>query len=112
WSGTSEKKLWRESADGVDFVMGRHITGVDIDARRATDDAGQEYEWEKLLFATGARPRQIPGGDGVVWFRTLDDYRLVREKATDGARFIVIGGGFIGSELAAALVGAGAQVTM
>jgi hypothetical protein len=48
----------------------------------------------------------------VVWFRTLDDYRHVREKATGGARFVVIGGGFIGSELAAALVGAGVRVTM
>src|SRR5581483_2617723 len=112
WQGAPEEKLWREPAAGVDLVTGRRIVSLDLDGRRATDDAGEEYAWEKLLLATGARPREIPGADGVVWFRTLDDYRLVREKATEGARIIVIGGGFIGSELAAALVGAGVKVTM
>ncbi len=112
WSGAPEEKLWREPAPNVDVVTARRIVSVDLDGHRATDDDGTEYEWEKLLLATGATPRQIPGADGVVWFRTLDDYRLVREKATEGARFVVIGGGFIGSELAAALVGAGVKVTM
>ena len=112
WQGAPEEKLWREPAADVDLVTGRRIVSLDLDGRRATDDAGEEYAWEKLLLATGSRPREIPGADGVVWFRTLDDYRLVREKATDGARVVVIGGGFIGSELAAALIGAGVHVTM
>jgi len=112
WSGAPEEKLWREPAANTDVVTGRRIVSLDLDGHRATDDAGGEYEWQKLLLATGAQPRQIPGADGVVWFRTLDDYRLVREKATEGARFVVIGGGFIGSEIAAALVGAGVNVTM
>jgi NADPH-dependent 2,4-dienoyl-CoA reductase/sulfur reductase-like enzyme len=112
WSGAPEEKLWKQPADNVDVVTGRRIVSLDLDGHRATDSAGDEYEWEKLLLATGARPREIPGADGVVWFRTLDDYRAVREKATDGARFVVIGGGFVGSEIGAALVGAGVHVTM
>jgi NADPH-dependent 2,4-dienoyl-CoA reductase/sulfur reductase-like enzyme len=112
WSGAPEEKLWKQPPDNVDVVTGRRIVSLDLDAHRATDGAGDEYEWEKLLLATGARPREIPGADGVVWFRTLDDYRAVRETATEGARFVVIGGGFIGSEIAAALVGAGVHVTM
>jgi 3-phenylpropionate/trans-cinnamate dioxygenase ferredoxin reductase component len=112
WTGAPEEKLWREPAAGTDVVTGRRIVSVDLDGHRATDEAGEEYEWEKLLLATGARPREIPGAEGVVWFRTLDDYRLVREKATGGGRIIVIGGGFIGSEIAAALVGVGVHVTM
>ena len=52
---------------------------------RATDDRGEEYGWEKLLLATGGRPRTIPGTDGVVYYRTLDDYRAVRARA-HGAR--------------------------
>ena len=112
WSGAPEEKLWREPAPNVDVVTGRRIVSIEHDGHRATDDAGEEYAWEKLLLATGARPREIPGADGVVWFRTLDDYRVVREKATEGARVVVIGGGFIGSEIAAAIVGVGAQVTM
>jgi len=112
WQGAPEEKLWREPADDVDLVTNCHIVGLNLDARTATTDSGEEFEWEKLLLATGATPREIPGSDGVVWFRTLDDYRLVREKAEEGARFVVIGGGFIGSEIAAALVGAGVNVTM
>ena len=112
WQGASEEKLWREPAESVELVTGRRIVSLDLAARTATSDAGEEYAWEKLLLATGARPRQIPGAEGVVWYRTLDDYRRVREIAREGAHIVVIGGGFIGSELAAGLVGTGCRVTM
>src|SRR6476660_1727865 len=112
WSGAPEEKLWREPAPGTDVVTGRRIVSLDLDGHTATDDAGEEYAWERLLLATGARPRQIPGADGVVWFRTLDDYRQLRERVTEGSHVVVIGGGFIGSEIAAALTGAGVRVTM
>lgn len=112
WNGAPEEKLWRTPADNVDLLANCHVVGLDLDAHTATTDSGEEFTWEKLLLATGARPREIPGWDGVVWFRTLDDYRLMREKATDGAHIVVIGGGFIGSEIAAALVGVGVRVTM
>jgi NADPH-dependent 2,4-dienoyl-CoA reductase/sulfur reductase-like enzyme len=112
WSGAPEEKLWREPAANVDVVTGRRVVSLDLGGHTATDDAGEEYAWEKLLLATGATPRQIPGADGVVWFRTLDDYRSVRAKATEGAHVVVIGGGFIGSEIASALVGTGVKVTM
>jgi NADPH-dependent 2,4-dienoyl-CoA reductase/sulfur reductase-like enzyme len=112
WKGADERTVWRELADGVDLVKGRRIVGVDLDARRATDDQGKEYAWEKLLLTTGAQPRTIPGADSVIHYRTLDDYRRLREVAREGTRVVVIGGGFIGSELAAALSENGALVTM
>ena len=112
WQGASEEKLWREAAASVDLVTGRRIVSLDLAGHTATDDAGEEYGWEKLLLATGAKPREIPGADGVVWYRTLGDYRHVRELAGEGSRVVVIGGGFIGSELAAGLVGNGVRVTM
>jgi NADPH-dependent 2,4-dienoyl-CoA reductase/sulfur reductase-like enzyme len=112
WQGAPEEKLWRERAEGLELVTGRRIVSLDLAAHTATDDAGEEYGWEKLLLATGARPREVPGADGVVWFRTLDDYRRLRERAVEGAHVAVIGGGFIGSEVAAGLVGAGCRVTM
>ena len=112
WKGAPEEKVWREPADGLELVTGRRIVSLDLAASRATDNAGEEYEWEKLLLATGAQPRQIPGAEGVVWFRTLDDYHRMREVAGEGAHVVVIGGGFIGSEIAAALTGAGCRVTM
>ena len=112
WQGAPEEKLWREPADGAELITGRRVVSLDLAAHTATDDAGEEYSWEKLLLATGAKPRQIPGADGVVWFRDLADYHRLREVAGEGAHVVVIGGGFIGSELAAGLVGNGCRVTM
>jgi 3-phenylpropionate/trans-cinnamate dioxygenase ferredoxin reductase subunit len=61
----------------------------------------------------GGRPRRLPfGGDSVIYFRGLDDYLQLRARVSPGARVAVIGGGFIGSELAAALASNGAAVTM
>jgi 3-phenylpropionate/trans-cinnamate dioxygenase ferredoxin reductase component len=112
WQGAPEEKLWREAADGVELVTGRRIVALDLAGHTATDGAGEEYSWEKLLLATGAKPREIPGAEGVIWYRTLDDYRRLREVAPEGSQVVVIGGGFIGSEIAAGLVGNGCSVTM
>jgi 3-phenylpropionate/trans-cinnamate dioxygenase ferredoxin reductase component len=66
-----------------------------------------------LLFATGGRPRRLPfGGDEVIYYRTLDDYRQLRAFADRRARSVVIGGGLIGTEIAAALAMNGCPVTM
>ena len=112
WQGAPEEKLWREPAEGVELATGRRIVAVDLAAHTATNDAGEDYSWEKILLATGARPREIPGAEGVIWYRTLDDYRRLREAAPEGSHVVVIGGGFIGSEITAGLVGNGCRVTM
>jgi len=112
WQGAPEDKVWREPAEGVELVTGCNIVSLDLDAHTATDSAGEEYEWEKILLATGSKPRMIPGAEGVVWYRTLDDYRRVRAVAREGAHIAVIGGGFIGSELTAGLINNGCRVTM
>jgi 3-phenylpropionate/trans-cinnamate dioxygenase ferredoxin reductase component len=114
WSGGAEEKIWRNTADrGVDLRLGRRIVRIDPAAGSALDDAGDEYRYEKLILATGGRARRLPAdGDGVVYFRTLADYRHVRALSDEGARFVVIGGGFIGSELAASLRSQGREVTM
>jgi 3-phenylpropionate/trans-cinnamate dioxygenase ferredoxin reductase subunit len=114
WSGDAEDSIWRGTAEhGADLHLGRRVVSLDLDARRARDDAGGEYGWERLLLATGGAPRPLPDAPAdVVYFRTLDDYRLLRERAGAGTRVVVIGGGFIGSEIAAALRRAGASVAM
>jgi 3-phenylpropionate/trans-cinnamate dioxygenase ferredoxin reductase component len=112
WKGATEEKVWRELAEGVELVTGCRVASLDLAAGTATDSSGEEYGWQRLLLATGARPREIPGAEGVIWYRTLDDYHRVREVAREGAHVAVIGGGFIGSELAAGLVGNGCSVTM
>ena len=113
WAGTDEAKIWRGTEEaGAVLRLGRRIVSLDLDRRLARDDRGEEYGWEKLLLATGGHPRTIPGTDGVVYFRTLDDYRAVRTRMHEGASAVVIGGGFIGSELAASLAANGCRVTM
>jgi NADPH-dependent 2,4-dienoyl-CoA reductase/sulfur reductase-like enzyme len=113
WAGSDEAKIWRGTEEaGSTLRLGRRVVSLDLDGHRATDDHGDSYHWEKLLLATGGRPRTIPGAEGVIYFRTLDDYRAVRGRVHEGSSAIVIGGGFIGSELAAALTASGCRVTM
>ena len=105
WKGDGEETIWRGTGDlGVDLLLSRRIVSLDLAARSATDDRGEAYTYERVLFATGGQPRRLPvGGDDVIYYRTLDDYRHLRSLADGGGRFVVIGGGFIGSEIAAAL---------
>ena len=114
WKGTAESTIWRLTANlGIHERLGRRIVRLDLDAHTATDDRGDTYVYEKVLLATGGRPRRLPFAPaGVTYFRTLDDYHRLRRLADAGTRFAVIGGGFVGSEIAAALALAGAPVTM
>jgi len=114
WKGGDEQKIWKNTAEaGAELVLGRRIVELDPSGRRARDDEGEEYTFEQLLLATGGTPRRLGGDDGeVIYYRTLDDYHRLRGLAREGARITVIGGGFIGSELAAALTTVGAKVTM
>jgi NADPH-dependent 2,4-dienoyl-CoA reductase/sulfur reductase-like enzyme len=114
WTGQEESTIWRATEEqGAELRLGRRIDALDLAARRATDDQGETYSYERLLLATGGRPRRLPfGGDEVIYYRTLDDYRRLRALASANARFVVIGGGFIGSEIAAALATNGHPVTM
>jgi 3-phenylpropionate/trans-cinnamate dioxygenase ferredoxin reductase subunit len=114
WKGDDEDSVWLGSADlGVDLRLGRRIVELDLEGRTARDDQGETYAYERLLLATGGRPRKLPfGGDEVVYFRTFDDYKQLRSLAAEGASVLVIGGGFIGSEIAAALAMNDCAVTM
>jgi 3-phenylpropionate/trans-cinnamate dioxygenase ferredoxin reductase subunit len=114
WKGKPEDSIWRGTSDyGVDLVLGRRIVALDLEGHAATDDAGETYTYERVLLATGGSPRRLPSGDdGVIYYRTVDDYRRLRGLAERGVHVAVIGGGFIGSEIAAALVLNGCSVTI
>src|SRR4051794_3431901 len=85
WKGDSEDTIWSGTADlGVELLLGRTIASLDLDARRATDDRGESASYERVLLATGGRPRRLPFGHDVVYFRTLADYRRLREQADAG----------------------------
>lgn len=106
WTGKRKlEDIWRQTAKhGADLYLNQRVVSVDADKKIVKDDQGLEYEYHKLLLATGGTPRQLPFGNGLIrYFRTVEDYQALREQADKGGRFAVIGGGFIGSELAAAL---------
>jgi 3-phenylpropionate/trans-cinnamate dioxygenase ferredoxin reductase component len=100
----------------VTLVLGSTVTSVDTAQKTITDDKGGRYQYGKLLLATGGTPRKlsVPGGDvaGISYYRYLDDYLKLREDAEEGKSAVVIGGGFIGSEIAAALTENRITVTM
>ncbi len=114
WKGDAPDSVWRKTDEtGATLVLGRRIVKLDAAEKRATDDRGEVYEYGTLLLATGGQPRRLAGApDGVVYYRTLADYRRVRELSDRGSSFLVIGAGFIGSEIAAALRMQGRDVTM
>jgi NADPH-dependent 2,4-dienoyl-CoA reductase/sulfur reductase-like enzyme len=77
------------------------------------DSEGEEYQYDKLLIATGASPRRISDdSDRIIHFRDLNDYKKLRQLTEKYSNFGIIGGGFIGSEIAAALTKSEKRVTM
>lgn len=99
---------------GVDVRLGRPATALDTVAR--TVSVGDELiSYDALVIATGAHARQLPGAeglDGVHALRTLDDSLAVRDQLEAGARTVVIGAGFIGSEIASTARKRGLEATI
>jgi len=114
WKGEPLESVWRNTAEaGVELHLGRTAKELDLAGKRVRDERGGEYTFDKLLLATGGTPRRLGfGGEDVIYFRTLQDYRRLRALAQPGKSFAVIGGGFIGSGIAAALAMQGCRVTM
>lgn len=114
WTGKPLELIWRNTEEaGSDLFLDTWAVGGDLAGKTITDDRGEVYRYEKLLIATGGAPRRLPhAAEGVIYFRTLDDYRSLRALAEHNATVVIIGGGFIGSELAAALASNGCKVTM
>lgn len=114
WKGEPEDKIWRHTdTTGAELHLGRRVTAIDARGHQATDANGETYRYGKLLLATGGTPRRLKlDSEQVIYFRTYDDYRRLRALANESLRFAVLGGGFIGSEIAAALRMAGRDVVM
>jgi NADPH-dependent 2,4-dienoyl-CoA reductase/sulfur reductase-like enzyme len=114
WKGDALDSIWRKSKGKPPGLhLGCTIRQLDPKEDRAIDHDGNAFTYEKLLLATGGTPRRLPfGDDEIIYYRTLADYRQLRALSGKGQRFAVIGGGFIGSEIAAALTMNGQKVTL
>jgi NADPH-dependent 2,4-dienoyl-CoA reductase/sulfur reductase-like enzyme len=114
WKGDPIDSVWKKTEEtGATLHSGTHIASLDADRKVATDDKGTSYRFESVLLATGGTPRRLPfGGDSIIYYRTFRDFQRLHELAEQYKEFAVIGGGFIGSEVAAALAMNGCKVTM
>jgi 3-phenylpropionate/trans-cinnamate dioxygenase ferredoxin reductase component len=100
----------------IGLVAGDRAVVVDRETQRVELASGRELHYDALVLATGSRPRllPVPGADldGVLVLRTVADAQRLRARLEDGPRVVIVGGGFIGLELAASAREKGAQVTV
>lgn len=106
----------RYAADGIELVLGQSVDSVDRQSKTVRLSDGALYPYERLLLATGARPRPFPGVDAdgkrIFCLRTYADALALHPWMASGRKIAVVGGGFIGLELAAIARQAGANVTV
>jgi NADPH-dependent 2,4-dienoyl-CoA reductase/sulfur reductase-like enzyme len=103
------------SGQAVELVLGRHAVGLDLTDRVVGLDDGTSLPFDGLVVATGATPRTLPGStglDGVFTLRTVDDSIELRHALGTASEVVVVGGGFIGAEVAATCALAGKRVTI
>ncbi len=114
WKGDPVESIWLDTEkQGAELRLGRRATELDLAGKTVRDDRGESSSYGKLLLATGGRPRRLPfGGEEFLYYRLFADYERLRRLADEKKRFAVIGGGFIGSEIAAALAMNGREVTL
>ncbi|TPW78325.1 NAD(P)/FAD-dependent oxidoreductase [Schumannella sp. 10F1B-5-1] len=121
------KKLWTDpdfewdqvplntaEETGADLTLETLVSALDRDERQVSTSDGDVVGYGKLLLATGSVPHRLdaPDDDRIIHFRSEDDYLRLRREAGKGTHVAVVGGGYIGAELAAALVQNGARVTL
>ena len=104
--------FWTEQQ--IDLRLGQRVVRIDPRRRTATTEAGVELGWNALVLATGARPRRLPFPTprGVHLLRTVVDARALRDGLVPGAHLVVVGGGFVGAEVASTALALGVRVTM
>jgi NADPH-dependent 2,4-dienoyl-CoA reductase/sulfur reductase-like enzyme len=114
WKGAAVDTIWcRTEAANAELRLRTSIVALDRGGKTATDSNGNVVSYDKLLLATGGSPRVLrDANSSVIYFRRLCDFNRAWQSAAKGAEFAVIGGGFIGSEIAAALAMKGRKVSL
>jgi 3-phenylpropionate/trans-cinnamate dioxygenase ferredoxin reductase subunit len=100
----------------IELLLGRTASKIDMTREQVVLDDGERLAYDRLLLATGAEPRRlsVPGAelDGVLYLRSVTDSDELRERLDGGGRVVVVGAGWIGSEVAASARQRGLEVTV
>ena len=106
------RSFWPEN--GIELLLGRYVTALDLGAHIAQTDTGEELGWDALVLATGSRPQMLPGwtGPGVHTLRTLADAAGLRAELGERVRLSIVGAGFVGTEVASTARSLGTSVTL
>ncbi|MFF8970278.1 NAD(P)/FAD-dependent oxidoreductase [Streptomyces sp. NPDC014995] len=114
--GEAELALETDGEDlGAEWLLGVRATGLDHARRAVRLGDGRQVQADGVVIATGAAARTLPGSEGLAGvhtLRTLDDARALRDELVRGGRLVVIGGGFIGAEVASTAYALGLDVTV
>ena len=102
--------------NGVELRTGTRVETIETGSSEVLLAGGERIRYDSLLLATGATPRRlsVPGAelDGVLYLRELGDSDRIRDRLAEGGRLVVVGGGWIGAEVAASAREKGVEVTM
>lgn len=114
WKGKPEEKIWKKTDEqNADILLRTRASSIEPSSNTVIINEGGKLTYDKLLLATGGTTIKLPFGDNnIIYYRTFDDYKKLRKLTEEKDNFTVIGGGFIGSEIAAALAMNGKKVTM
>jgi len=115
WTGGEEQNIYLDfDENNVDFQLNTQVLSINPELKRVVVSSGDVFSYEKLLLATGGSVKQLPFGrdDLIHYYRTIEDYHTLKSLTKQKRNFAVIGAGFIGSEIAAALAINGMQATL
>ncbi|MFD9665101.1 NAD(P)/FAD-dependent oxidoreductase [Rhodococcus sp. NPDC059968] len=102
-------------AQSLDFILGDPVTGLDRTAHRLSLGSGSTVDYDKLIIATGVAPRHLPFGRhlaGVHTLKSIDDALALRAAVSSAGRVLVVGAGFLGTEIAATARKLGSEVVV
>lgn len=105
WKGGDVNKIWLNTEEkGVEVILDTPVVRLDLGTRQVEDEQGNLYGYDKLLLATGGSVRKLPfGAEHILYYRYASDYFTLNREAENKNHFTVLGGSFIGSEIAAGL---------